>query len=460
MKWDEVSKDIEKLWSKEERTDDGSYFHDYVNDAVNKKEKFIESVNKFGSPQYILDEEILRKRCKRFIDIFKEKLPNSEFFYAFKSNDLPYLIKKVKEEGFHADVAGLFELKLALKLGFEKIIFTAPAKDEEELKLALENNDKVILNIDNEDELLRLIEMIGKEKVNISFRLNPDTSVTKSWSKFGFNLDELKQTVEKIKEAPQLNWVGLQFHCSWNTSAERYVKNIELIGKYLKENLAEESSKLEFIDIGGGFVSEGNAYLSKDSFKGIVIDAMKEEDVKIDFELEKPVVEEVDELEKYADEIKKALEEYIFSLNSKIKIYFEPGRYISRIPTTILLKVSALKGENVIVDGGINLIGDYRFKEYEYSVIVDLSRPSLNLKKRVIYGPLCDPSDLWGYSYFGEDVKKGDILAVLHQGSYTFSCAWRFIRPVAPYISLGLNGELTKIKEKEAFEDRYKGCLF
>jgi len=113
------------------------------------KETAIKSANQFGTPQYYLDEEALKDRAKYFIDAFQKDIKKSEFYYAFKCNDLPEQIKILKSCGFKADVASLFELKLALKIGFEKIIYTGPGKTKEELSLVLNNSDKVILNIDN-----------------------------------------------------------------------------------------------------------------------------------------------------------------------------------------------------------------------------------------------------------------------------------------------------------------------
>ena len=82
------------------------------------------------------------------------------------------------------------------------------------------------------------------------------------------------------------------------------------------------------------------------------------------------------------------------------------------------------------------------------------------MKKCTIFGSLCDPSDVWGYSIFGEECEKEDILVLLHQGAYTFSGAWRFIKPGAPYVVIDKNNDLKLVKKEETFEDRYSGCEF
>ncbi len=455
MKWDEVADVIKEAWEEEPDVDDGSYYKGHIEKVLDKKELFLESANKFGTPQYILDEDVLKEKALNFMETFRKYIPNSSFFYAFKSNDLPYLAKRLKSYGYNADVAGLFELKLALKLGFEKIIFTGPGKSDEELLLAIENKDKVVINVDNKDELDRVINLVD-DKVRISIRVNPDSSVMKNWSKFGIGLDELKEVIAKAKESYKVNLVGIHFHSSWNDTPERYCKNIKLIGDSLKDELAN----LEFLDIGGGIYPEDQATLSKFSHNYVLREVVSEAaDKKFDFDLSEFSVDEVDSLEKFGKEISNSLEKYVFPFNKDIKIYFEPGRYVSNNSTHILTKVIAEKNENVIVDGGMNLIGGLDFSNYLFSPIVNLSNPSFKLNKKIIYGSLCKADDLWSYSFFGKDCRKDDLMLVLMQGSYTFSRAWRLIKENAPYVVIS-DGKLILAKEKEKFSDRYSGCKF
>ncbi|MBU0627714.1 MAG: hypothetical protein KKC75_00870 [Nanoarchaeota archaeon] len=449
---------LRKILTDEVDSDSPDVFKKYI-DSLDRG-GLLESVEMFGTPQYILNTDDLRKRARFFIDTFKEHIPNLDAFYAFKCNDFPFLIKILKEDGFKADVAGLFELQLALKLGFDRIIFTGPGKSIEELQLSLENSDKVIINIDNKDEFLRLKSLNPSKKVNVSIRINPDTKVTQTWSKFGIELIGLKDFVDMIRKEKNINLIGLHFHCSWNETSERYVKNISLIGDYLKKNFSDsELSWLEFFDIGGGFYPEDAAVLSKLSDKYDLLNMVEDEFSVSDIDPYTFSIEKVEPLKKFAKEISESLNKNIFSINPKIKIYCEPGRFIATHSTSVLLKVIAEKDGCVIVDGGINMFGDYRFEEYAFAPIVNLSNFSSELKRKIIYGPLCDPSDLWGYSYYGNEVKKGDVLAVLHQGAYTFCCAWRFIKPIPSYIVL--EGKNLYIgKEQEGFEQRYSGCKF
>lgn len=443
----DIFKKFDKLLNEKIESDSPSVYNEYIREV--KKDVLLKSANEFGTPQYILDREMLRRRCRFFIETFRKHIPRVEAFYAFKCNDMPYLVKTVLEEGFNADVAGIYELQLALKLGFKKIVFTGPGKGKGELKTAIEND--VIINVDNMDELEEIINLKPSKKVRLGIRINPSSSLTKTWSKFGISFSELDKAIQMIRKGDNLELCGLHFHCSWNQDPSRYVEGINLIGKYLNENKLD----LDFLDLGGGFYPEDIGELLKFSLKNDLLKIMGEFGGKFDFDPYQFIVEETEPLENFAKSIAQALKKWDIAC----PIYLEPGRFIATHSTSILLKVTSIKDDCVITDGGINLVGDYRFEEYSFAPILNLSRPSLDLKRKVIYGALCDPSDLWGYSYYGKDIKKGDILAVLHQGAYTFCCAWRFIKPIAPYI-VDDCGKLFVGKKMETFEQRYGGCEF
>ena len=68
----------------------------------------------------------------------------------------------------------------------------------------------------------------------------------------------------------------------------------------------------------------------------------------------------------------------------------------------------------------------------DYSPVFNLTRPSLKEKPCHILGSLCTPHDVWGFSYFGEDIQPGDILMIPTQGAYTYSLRQNFIKPVPP----------------------------
>jgi diaminopimelate decarboxylase len=441
------------------------YFNPYLNKAISQKDIIIKSATSFGTPQYLMDEDYLIQRTKLFINSFRQHLPNFKAFYAFKSNDLPYLLDIVRKNGAYADVASLFELRLALKLDFEKIIFTAPVKTEEDLSLAISNSKKVILNIDNLTELRQLCKMIEKYRpwtpLQVCFRICPQPNKDNpSWNKFGLTPDELRLALEEVSSCSYLHWSGLHIHSSWNLNSGSYLRNISYLAEIISQLSPEQRQKIKFIDLGGGFLTDGSGTLkekinSKSEKSLLALPGCTSGNCYIQLDLPQ-------DIEIISEEISSTFKKHLLPLlNPETELWLEPGRFISALPTTIILKVISLKRGNIYVDGGINLVGSDSFT-FEYYPIINISRPSLKNNNAVIYGPLCDPDDLWGYSYFGEPCQEGDLLAVLHQGAYTFSTAWRWQRPTPAYVAFQGNKDNKFIlaKKAESFAVKYKECRF
>jgi len=404
----------------------------FVKSAAKNQRMILESVKKYGTPQYLIDEDSFLENLRDLSTAFKNTVPKSKIFYAFKSNDLPYIVKLLKDEGVSADVSCMFEMQLASKYGFKDIIYTAPYKSDEEITFAIKND--VVLNIDNDtefDKILSICKSCGMP-ARVSFRVR---SVGKTWKKFGIDKDSFKILAKKAIKNPALSWVGVHFHSSWNNDSRLYEYNLKSLSDCLKDNFTNaELSNLKFIDIGGGF--------------------MPFESVSINEDFKMP-----SDIKGFSKDIGAALKTYIYDkLKITPEIWIEPGRMICSTSTMILLKVDSIKDDEFITDGAISMLG-YSIFEEEYYPVINISRPSLKLNNGKINGPLCDPSDHWGSWYFGEKLRKGDIVAVLNQGAYTFATAWRWQRPIPKYVSFKKD-KLRLVKDEETFEQRFIGCRF
>jgi len=461
--WSRIAPALNRMFSARPRFSTGREFVPYVKHAVARRQVLLKSAEKYGTPQYALDEDILVQRARLFRDSFRKHVKRSRFLYAFKSNDLPYMIRKLKSEGFDADVASMFELMLALKLGFRRIIFTAPVKSAEEIDFAVRNADRVVLNVDNLDEIDSIIAAVArlrpKAKVRISFRLRPEGKT--GWSKFGLSAAELKRAVKKVLAQSSLVWYGVHFHSSWNSTPEAHVANIRMLGSILRSGFRQSDLfGLGFVDIGGGFLAEGSGTVFSATGKGSLLAAASAAGGSRSALLDRICVDDVDGIDVFASAICDAFRKHITLPLGRpdIELWAEPGRFISSVPTCILFKVVSVRDGKVFVDGGINLVGSASF-EYEFFPVVNLSRPLLKMRRSVIYGPLCDPDDRWGNHCFGRECRKGDVLAVLHQGAYAFSTAWRWQRPVAAYVAFS-GKTIRLVKHEESFSQRYAGCRF
>jgi diaminopimelate decarboxylase len=112
-----------------------------------------------------------------------------------------------------------------------------------------------------------------------------------------------------------------------------------------------------------------------------------------------------------------------------MEVWVEPGRWISTPAMHILLQVIDKKNRGtVITDGGISMLGWERPLS-EFIPVVNLSRPSVREIRKNIFGSLCTPDDIWGFSVFAAGIETGDILLIPDQGAYTYSLRQSFIKP-------------------------------
>ena len=121
----------------------------------------VELAEKFGTPLYVLDEDLFRKNCR----VYKEAIDryyngNGLVLYANKSLCTLHTFKVTMEEGLGADVVSGGELYTAIKAGFpmDKVYFHGNNKTNDELEMAVSNGVGHII-VDNIYELERLNEI-------------------------------------------------------------------------------------------------------------------------------------------------------------------------------------------------------------------------------------------------------------------------------------------------------------
>src|SRR5205823_6543891 len=125
-------------------------------------------VKKYGSPLYVYDANIIRKR---FTDLKNNiTYPNLKLHFACKANTNPAILKLLKKEGSAIETVSPGEVRIARRAGYttEDIVFTSSNISTEEITFLI--NNKILMNLDS----LTQIEKVGKLKPNskISVRLN------------------------------------------------------------------------------------------------------------------------------------------------------------------------------------------------------------------------------------------------------------------------------------------------
>ena len=255
---------LKALFSREKKLPE-SILRQYLEGFINKREVFMDSAEKFGTPQYFYDYPNLKLQIERFKAAFSKYLPRFQIFYAIKSNCFRGMVDDIAKAGIGLDASSGRELSMALETGCEKILFTGPGKTDEELNLAFANRSRVILLIDSFGELGRLSRLIQTNK-KIDSPLTVGVRVKEleksSWNKFGIPINDLSIIFEKALRINGIIPSGIQFHSSWNMDPYRQTTMIKDLGRYLDESMPGHLRRyLKFIDIGGGFWPEHGEFL-------------------------------------------------------------------------------------------------------------------------------------------------------------------------------------------------------
>lgn len=400
---------------------------------LDKRDYYLNLLKEHNSTCYIFESQILKKRADNFRLAFSSLLPDTAFYYAMKCNNHSDLSKEMIKNGYGLDVSSGLELEQALLLGCNDIIFTGPGKTKNEHLLALKHSSRVKILVDSFGELERLIALAEFMRTDIRIGVRLTTNPKMLWRKFGIQPERLEEFYLQTLKCRYIHFEGLQFHNSWNLNPSAQSEFIGKIGNILADASESCRQSIKFIDIGGGYWPEQGEWTHYEKTPiGMVekvLGSLDDETRKHHYRFPaKPI-------SSFAQEISKAIKDSILP-RVNCQICFEPGRCICNDAVQIFLTVVDVKEPDIaIVDAGTNAIGWDRF-EYDYFPIINMTRPSLEEKNFNILGALCTPHDVWGYSYFGEDIKEGDILMVPMQGAYTWSLRQNFIKPIPDFISV------------------------
>lgn len=406
---------------------DPSKVADYVARHLERRDGYLRIWEENGRrPAYVLDRESLTAAAARFRQAFLSRIPEVGFFYAVKSNSHPEIAATLVESGFGLDVSSGLELRTALAAGARQIVFSGPGKTEEELSLAVAHSDQTTVLIDSFGELERLAGVTAAQgrSIRAGVRLTPP--VKGAWRKFGIPLLRLGEFWQAAEMVPFVHLEGIQFHASWNMSAEAQVETIAALGEELARWPKWLSRQIRFLDIGGGFWPERGEWLQEgatDQGRIETILGTSQTDSRNRYFVP------AEPIERFAAAISEALRRRVFP-HVRCRLCVEPGRWICNDAMHILVSVADKKENDlVITDAGTNAVGWERF-EQDYVPIINLTRPALEERPCLVLGSLCTPHDFWGYGYWGTDIQFDDVLLIPDQGAYTYSLRQEFIKPL------------------------------
>jgi diaminopimelate decarboxylase len=387
----------------------------------------INLAEKFGTPLYITDLDVVEENYKNIESSFKKYFDKAKIFYAMKANYNPFILDLLKDLGSGIDAASPYEFILAEKIGFsgKSISFAPPNASKEELSIASSYNVNTLIL----DSLDMLENAKGLRFENYGVRINPGIEAGfsekvmtgKAYSKFGVDISNLDKIIDRSKEIGiEIN--GLHAHIGSGILDERPYSI--LIDKLLK--IFDKLLKKDFIDIGGGF---GYDYVNG-----------KHADIS-----------------KIAEVINEK-----FSKDKELRI--EPGRYLVVNASILVSKINGIKEieghkKYVQIDAGMNSL----IRPALYNAIhrVKLLNEKEDTEETYdIVGPICESDDYIALNVKLKKPKVNDYLAILDVGAYGISMASNYnLRPIPGEVILRKNS-IVGIRDRDSLKDiinKYKG---
>lgn len=183
-----------------------------------------ELVKEFKTPLYVMDEELVRDRCRRYYKSFEADKAN-KVTYAGKAFLTLAMCQIINSEGLYLDVVSDGELYTALKSGFpmEKVYFHGNNKtlDEIDMGVKLGVGKFVVDNFYEMEKINSAAKKYGKIQ-EILLRVTPGIEAhTHDYiktgqidSKFGFTMlnNEVMNIIKSAVDFPNLKFVGIHCH--------------------------------------------------------------------------------------------------------------------------------------------------------------------------------------------------------------------------------------------------------
>jgi diaminopimelate decarboxylase/aspartate kinase len=346
------------------------------------------------SPRYVYSIEHVREQARAL----RMLSAVDRWHYALKANPHPAILRALDQEGFAFECVSLAEVEAvrAAVAGVapERILFTPNFAPKEEYAAALEAGVHVTL-----DALHPLAEW-GELFAGHDIHLRVDLGVGRGHhdkvktggaaSKFGVSLDQIEE-FRALARRHGARIVGLHAHLGSGILDISHWRSV-----YAQlASLAEEFSRIESLDIGGGL--------------GV---PARPDEAPLDLTA----------LGETLAEVKRAYPQF--------RLWLEPGRYLVADAGVLLARVTQLKRKGAVryvgVDAGMNAL--IRPALYEaWHEIVNLTRldePAGELMQ--IVGPICESGDVLGSNRRLPACREGDVMLIAQTGAYGAVMASRY----------------------------------
>ena len=370
------------------------------NPYLNKKEGELlidsillnEILKTYATPLIIFLENRVRNNINTFNKVFKSVFNNFQCFYSFKANFLPEICNIIQSEGLGAELIGLPELKLALKLQFptDKIIVGGPYLPQELIEKCVQEKIKEIV-VYNMNDLIRINSIAKKSQTiqDICLRINTQ----KFGSKLGILLNH--SNVIKLKrilnESKNLRITTLLSHYSTQmNNFELFEKNVNILLDNAKI-LFDAGIKIENINLGGGFPEA--------------------------------VIMPEKQLKELATRIYFLISNFEISFKN---IYFEPGRYLVGDAGLLIAKIIKVTDDRwIFLNIGNHICPKFAKSSMRFYNATRIEEP--HKFKTSIAGIIPTDQDVLAKNYFfTNNLEEGDFVIITNIGAYNLTFSNRF----------------------------------
>ena len=368
------------------------YFNKKEGEVLVDKVLLNEILKTNSTPLIIFLENRVRNNINTFLRVFRSVFDNFQCFYSFKANFLPEICNIVQSEGLGAELIGLPELKLALKLHFppDKIIVGGPYLPQELIEKCVQEKIKEIV-VYNINDLIKINSVAKRSNIiqEICLRINAQ----KYGSKLGILLNRLNviQLKKIINECKNLKVTTLLSHYSTQmNNFELFVKNVNILLDSTKV-LFDAGIKIDNINLGGGFPEA--------------------------------VIMPENQLRELATKINSLINNFEIKFKN---IYFEPGRYLVGDAGLLIAKIIKVTEDRwILLNIGNHICPKFAKSSIRFYNATKIEQP--HKFKTSIAGIIPTDQDVLAKDYFfTNDLKEEDLVVLTNVGAYNLTFSNRF----------------------------------
>jgi diaminopimelate decarboxylase len=422
-----------------------------------------------GTPVWAISRAAVEDNFDRLLGGFRARYPNCEVAYAVKCHSTLAVVRLLHRRGAKMDCHPEYEYQLALHAGVPPgdIIANGNGKSDRALRAVAQLGVRQV-NVDSLDEAVRLGQIAQELGVRVACTVRVKLSLSKvleldpryepmvrlGGGKVGVPIasGQAMEVVDAIVAAPNLDFVGLHHHDGFGgqvvghdyTVDRELMHNVEFtreVCQFANEVRRRHGVQIQRLDLGGGFRTG----------RDILLGTPGADDARY---------YPVPSVQDYADAIFSTLENVLDQADPPL-VQFESGGHQIADAVVLLAAVCEIKDVRaparrryVVPDAHMLMFTHGGMSASKYPIVP-------------VESPLRDADEDWPVEVAGQscmydtiaegirlpEVRRGEILAILHQGAYCEVMSTQMNAFPRPEVVLLDRGHWSVVKRREHVGD-------